>query len=406
MQTPSMPSTTSPKKHPPGQTYVSDRETQYRYNFLAPSPEQVEIAEYSFACACEFAGQIVHAETWLPTRRTGVLTCPDGNRSYFHQRCHQLFSFLNNPRIENVGNVTWKPDAVVDVPLCDGPPRLRGSADPSGHVEPTLLDVMLLPVTEEYADNRAHYPGFCVDHRHWGSAVLVRRPESVEQNGRPDSAVYIALPTVDWLDRVLAVDDTDSPAPLVAHCRDLGTLTPAQYHYLQRQVARVTTLRKQHPELPDDHPMFWEPFISPGKLAEARAHYRTRLRDAERLLRNQRRKAGRRVLGKDLLQNLDPWSFPGDEHRAQMTNGVPPENTASRRRPPLPDPCEERRFWRGQVLGPPEWVAFMVWDAERFEERHRRDLNRWRNGRDFAVEFPYGTIRARLHANVQIRGGP
>ncbi len=404
MRSPTQESSTDAKKHPPGQQYRSHRVAQFGYNFLAPHDEQVQLAEYAFILGCERARQIVCAETWLPYRRAGLLIDPNGNRSCFHQATHQVFSALQNPRLDNTGNVLWQPDKVLEAAITDGP--LDRLPPQSEYVEPELLRTLLEPIVEEYADNLADYAGFSINHRHWGSCRLVGRPSFVEQPGRPAQVAAVILPPLRWLDRVLAIEDATSPPETLAHCRDLCTLTPAQYEYLDAQVEAVTALRKQHPEAADDDPMFWSPFISAESLAEARDHYDRELRTAERDLRNARRKSGRRVLGKAVLRNLDPWSFPGDERSAQLVDGVPePNGPKRRRRKPveredLVDPCPEK------YVGPPGWVAFMVEDARKFRRNNRRDLNRWRNARDFAVSFPYGTVRQRLHSNVLVRGVP
>ncbi len=403
---PTMPSIHNPKANFPGESYRSERHTLYDYNFLTPTPEALEAAAFAFAAACEEARQIVHVETWYPSLRRGLMSCPQGNRSVFHQRLHMRFARLHNRRIDNYGNALWKPGEVIDPPVSDGhSPTLRAATTPSPTIEPELLQQLLGPVSAGFADNRAHYGGFGVDHRDWGTARLIRRPDFASKR-HPADAVLLSLPTLDWLDQVLAVEDTESSPALLALCGERGSLTPAQARYLDDAIAEVTELRRQRPDLPDDHPMFWSPFISSEKLNEARNHYARLLADAEARLRARRRKSGPRVLGTARLANIDPWSFRGQERTAQLEYGVC-EPAAPRTSPP-DRPTREESDGREppKFVGPSHWVKRMLEAAKNFVARHRESLNAWRNGQDYAVSFPYGTIRQRLHANAVIRGGP
>ncbi len=406
MHDPTMPSTTEPECHFPGETYVSERNTHYDYNFLTPTPMALRIAEYALAAACEEARQVLHVETWFPSMRRGIATCPNGNRSVFHHRLHMRFSALYNPHLDNVGNVIWKPDEVIDPVVSDGEsPTLRDARTPSPHLEARVLAEILGPVTAQFADNRADYGGLCRDHRHWGTAELIERPPQAPKGYR-ENAVLLCLPTIDWLDRVLAVEDHESSPELLAHCRERGALTPAQARYLDRAVATVIDLRRQYPEAADDDPMFWAPFISAAKLREAKEHYEGLTQAGERRLRFARRKNGPSVLGKDRLRNIDPWSFRGQERTAQLMDGVVTPAAPRTRPSERPTKAESDGRRSLKFIGPARWVARMLETARTFVRNHRNDLNAWRNGRDFAVSFPYGTVRQRLHSKAVIRDGP
>ncbi len=406
MQTrPTFPSLHDPKEHYPGETYISRRRTQYDFNFLAPSAECVALAEYSFAVGCERGGQIVHVETWSPSRRDGILTCPNGNRSMFHHATHLTFSWVNNPLIDNVGNPTWKPGAVIEPKLSNGHTPTLADSPIGSYMEKSVLEELARPVTSNFADRRDHYRHFHVGCEQWGTARLVPRPDFIIDN-YPLDAVYVALPPVEWLDRVLAVEDTESSPDVLAFCDELGILTPAQSEYLEAALAEVTELRREHPDADDDHPMFWTPFVSAEKLAEAKRHYARRLAAEEASRRAERRKTGRRVLGRKVLENLDPWSFPGDERASQLRDGVPPSDSPRRRPPDRLGRLDYDAEAVQDFVGPRGWINRRREISKQFCRRHRSDLNSWRNGRNFGQTFPYGTVRQRIHANVIVRDGP
>ncbi len=394
------------KDHYRGETYLSGRHTPYDFNFLRPTDESVSIAEYAFALGCEKGRQVVHVETWFPSFRRGLLSCPSGDRCVFHHWVHLTFSKLNNPLIGNVGHPTWKPDELIEPKLSDGfAPRLRTASTPSPFIETTLLEELSSPASDHFADNRSDYAGFTVGVDDWGTARLVHRPAFAPE-GYPPDAVMLALPTLDWLDRLLAIEDTESSPELLDFCRTVGTLTPAQYEYLQHEVEQIIARRRLYPELPDHHPIFWRGLISPAKLAEAKAHYSAKLADTERRLRAKRRKSGPRVLGKRRLQNLDPWSHRGQERAPHAPYGVPPGGAPRPRPPERPEKGPSREDPPPRFIGPAKWVETMRSVGREFRRRHRRALNAWRNGRNFEISFPYGTVRARLQCNVVVRDGP
>ena len=376
----------SAKQHLPGQSFHSIRRTAHGIYHLSPTPQCRAALPYTYGIGVEHSGVMPHVEVTMSNHREGVLTCLTGRRSKFHEKHHGIFAGQYNGLAGRVGYF-WDhrgPTEPVLLPgIGEGISFARGESEEEQQrwvsrwdalgldcMERSILYDLMNPVSANLVQHFRSFPGFKIGPQDWGKWSVNERPGWFHR-GYPDRSAFMALPPPRWWDRAETVD-----------CGDTRIVVVPEVLRLFEERRRWAKQKRPRGARRFD-PQAFELFISTENLERAKTHYLELMHILEEQFREERARAGRRVVGAKRLRQQDPTLRPSGPDIVRGNSRYKPLFTGS-----------EKAVKRAHA-------AHRMWQKNYGVARRRFAARR-----DFDVVFPAGTVRMAEVARVRCRGEP